>query len=238
MRTLLLPLLFVSTLAVRGQTPAPVETTMPPPVATMPVADVRTELEARHTTDQSLRSQFTEIEKKHGRDSTEYKAAMTKQRTIDEDNIRRLEEIIAQYGWPGRMQFGEKAARAAFLILQHSDLVYQKKYLPIAREAAAKNELPPSQLALLEDRVRLREGGKQIYGSQVNRNAAGEWEPLPLENEEKVDALRASVGLQPLWAYLQSFANRSGGKVSPKWAKKPEVAPAKAAEPADGTHGG
>ena len=95
------------------------------------------------------------VARKHGRDSAEYKDAMTKQRAIDEDNIRRLEEIIAHYGWPGKTQFGDKAARTAFLILQHSDLNYQKKYLPLAREAAARGELPASQLALLEDRVRL-----------------------------------------------------------------------------------
>jgi hypothetical protein len=84
-----------------------------------------------------------------------------------------------------------------------------------------------SSLALLEDRIRLREGQKQIYGSQVKKNGAGEWEPLPLEDEEKVDMSRASVGLEPISEYLQGFADRSGGCVSAKWAKKKGYEPNK-----------
>lgn len=187
--------------------------------------NVRTELEAMLVTDQSHRSEVIELEKKHGRDSTEVKEAWAKQSAIDSQNIRRLEEIIALHGWPGRTLFGDKAASAAFLILQHSELSYQKKYLPIARAAAAKGEMRGDSLALLEDRIRIREGQKQIYGSQVTRNSGDEWEPLPLEDEGKVDALRSSVGLGPLSEYLQGFASRSGGRVTPKWMKKAEKEP-------------
>lgn len=197
--------------------------------ATMSVESVRAELEAMLETDQGHRRELIELERKHGRNSPEVKAVWKKQSAIDAQNIRRLEEIIAQHGWPGIAQFGSKAASAAFLILQHSEIQYQKKYLALAKAAAAKGEMRASSLALLEDRVRLREGQKQIYGSQVNRNAADEWEPLPLEDETKVDELRASVGLGPLAEYLKGFADRSGGRVHPKWAKSGEQARAAAA---------
>lgn len=187
------------------------------------VDGARTALEAMLETDQAGRRQLIELEKKHGRDSDQVKAAWQSQAAIDGENLRRLEEIIARHGWPGRTQFGEKAASAAFLILQHSDLVSQKKYLPMVRAAAAAKEVRGSSLALLEDRILLREGGKQIYGSQVTRNAADEWEPRPIEDEANVDARRASVGLQPISEYLQSFATRSGGRVNPKWLKPAEA---------------
>lgn len=212
MQKLLSPIFLVFSLSVLGQDFAS-------------ITSVRTELEAMRVTDQSHRSEVTELEKKHGRDSTEVKQAWAKQSAIDSQNIQRLEEIIALHGWPGRTQFGDKAASAAFLILQHSELSYQKKYLPIARDAAAKGEMRGASLALLEDRIRLREGQKQIYGSQVTRNSADEWEPLPLEDEGDVEALRSSVGLGPLSEYLQGFASRSGGRVSPKWMKKAEKKP-------------
>lgn len=183
------------------------------------IASVRAELEAMRTTDQKYRLEVIELEKKLGREAPEVKAAWAKQKEIDTHNIRRLEEIVAQHGWPGKAQYGSMAASAAFLILQHSDLSYQKKYLPLARVAAQKGEMQASSLALLEDRIRLREGQKQIYGSQVTRNGAGEWEPLPLDDEAKVHELRASVGLNPLAEYLEGFAKRSGGTVNPKWAK-------------------
>lgn len=205
--------LAVGSIAV-AQEPAGVEAS-----GRMSVASARAELEAMLETDQGHRRELIELEKKHGRNSPEVKEVWKKQSAIDAQNIRRLEEIIAQHGWPGITQFGSKAASAAFLILQHSEIGFQKKYLPLAKAAAAKGEMRASSLALLEDRVRLREGQKQIYGSQVNRNAADEWEPLPLEDEAKVDELRASVGLGPLAEYLKGFAERSGGRVNPKWTK-------------------
>jgi hypothetical protein len=45
-----------------------------------------------------------------------------KQDAIDAQNIRRLEGIIGQYGWPGKRLVGTEASRAAFLILQHAEL--------------------------------------------------------------------------------------------------------------------
>lgn len=183
------------------------------------IASIRAELEAMRETDQKYRLEVIELEKKLGRDAPEVKAAWDKQKKIDTHNIRRLEEIVAQHGWPGKTQYGTMAASAAFLILQHSELSYQKKYLPLARAAAQKGEMQASSLALLEDRIRLREGQKQLYGSQVTRNSAGEWEPLPLDDEAKVHELRVSVGLNPLSEYLAGFAKRSGGTVNPKWSK-------------------
>jgi hypothetical protein len=223
MQKILISFFLLFSLSVRGQEPSSAEA--------VSITNIRAELEAMLETDQSHRREVIDLEKKHGSDSAEVKEAWTKQSAIDAQNIRRLEEIIAQHGWPGSKQFGGKAASAAFLILQHSDLSYQKKYLPLAREAVRKGEMRGSSLALLEDRIRLREGQKQIYGSQVTRNSADEWEPLPLEDEEKVDALRASVGLQPISDYLKGFADRSGGRVSPKWMKAAEKEPTKASEP-------
>ena len=161
-------------------------------------ANVRAELEAMLEADQSHRNEVVELAKKHGQNSLEVRAAWANQSPIDARNIRRLEGIIESYGWPGTSQVGNKAAMAAFLILQHSALSYQKKYLPLVREAAAKGEMRRDGLALLEDRVRLREGKKQIYGSQIVRNSSFEWEPSPIEDEESVDSLRASVGLGPI----------------------------------------
>ena len=219
----LLPLIVAISVIVRAQGHTVPETHQPSD--STKVTTIRTELEAMLVTDQSHRLELIELGKKHGQDSAEIQEAWSKQHSIDVQNLRRLEEIIAGYGWPRISQFGKKASIAAFLILQHSDISYQKKYLPLVKAAAAKGEMRASNLALLEDRIRLREGQKQIYGSQVTKNSAGEWEPEPLEDQSKVDVMRASVGLGPLSEYLQGFADRSGGRVSPKWKKMPEKKP-------------
>jgi hypothetical protein len=222
MKTILIAGLLVAVPAVQGQAPAPIDAAGSAPTDVSSVAAVRAELEEMFETDQSHRREVIELEKKHGRDSKEVKEAWAKQKAIDAHNIRRLEAIVEKHGWPGSTLFGNKAATAAFLILQHSEISYQKKHLARVREAAAKGEVRASSLALLEDRVRLREGQKQIYGSQVTRNSAGEWEPLPLEDADTVDTRRAGVGLGPIAEYLQGFAERSGGAVSPRWRKPSE----------------
>jgi hypothetical protein len=181
------------------------------------IAAVRAELETMMNTDQAQRLEVIKLEKEKGPKAPEIAALWKKQRETDEHYIKCLEEIIAVHGWPKRSVFGPVAAGAAFLILQHADLSYQEKYLPLTRAAVAANEMAGTSLALLEDRVLLRTGKKQIYGSQVHRNEKDEWEPLPLEDAAAVDERRASVGLRPLADYLKGFAERSGGKVNPKY---------------------
>lgn len=134
-------------------------------------------------------------------------ALMKKQEEVDKKNLRRLNEIIKQYGWPGRSLVGERASQAAFLILQHADLSHQQRYLLMLKEAASKGEAMPSDVAMLEDRVLVGEGKEQIYGTQVHfgPETEGRWELYPILDEQKVDERRAAVGLPPLAEYLKVF---------------------------------
>jgi len=54
--------------------------------------------------------------------SKQFEAVVKKQDAIDKRNMKRLEEIVRQYGWPTRSMFGAEASGAAFLIVQHADL--------------------------------------------------------------------------------------------------------------------
>ncbi len=179
---------------------------------------LQAELEEMGETDQAQRRLMTDVGNKHGQNSPEMRALWKIQSEVDAKNIKRLEEIIAEHGWPKRSGVGPKAASAAFLILQHSDISYQKKYLPLAREAALAKEMSGGSLALLEDRILMREGKKQIYGSQLRGNGNGEYEVHPIEDEANVDQRRAAVGLPPLADYLAGFVSR-GSKLA-----KPEAA--------------
>ena len=52
----------------------------------------------------------------------------------------------------------------------------------------------------------MREGKKQIYGTQLTWNEKSRrFELYPIEDEEHVDLLRASIGLQPIAEYLKTF---------------------------------
>jgi uncharacterized protein DUF6624 len=139
-----------------------------------------------------------------GKVARKWKQAVERQNDLDSKNRQRLDEIVQQYGWPKRSVFGEEASGVAFSVVQHAELDYQKKYLPLIKEAVAQKEARESDLAMLEDRILTREGKSQIYGTQVRLNQKTElMELYPIENEESVDARRAAVGLEPLAQYLK-----------------------------------
>jgi hypothetical protein len=133
-------------------------------------------------------------------------ALMEKQERLDKRNIKRLVQIIDKYGWPGRSLVGREASLTAFLIIQHADLEDQKKYFPMLKEAVRRGEANQDYAALLEDRILMREGKKQIYGSQLHFNeVTKQLELWAIEDEENVDARRASIGLEPLAEYVKRF---------------------------------
>ncbi len=119
---------------------------------------------------------------------------------VDAENLARLLKILDDRGWPRRSQVGERAAGAAWLIIQHADLATQQRFIGTMQEAVEAGELDPGLVALTVDRIRVGEGKPQIYGTQF-RMAAGELVLEPLEDPEHVDERRASVGLPPLAEY-------------------------------------
>ena len=89
------------------------------------------------------------------------------------------------------------------MVIQNADIKTQDKYLPMMRRAAKKHKASHADLAFLEDRVALRHGKKQIYGSQVNSDSLGSF-LAPLRHPENVDKRRTKMGLAPLAGYLES----------------------------------
>ncbi|HEX2491413.1 MAG TPA: DUF6624 domain-containing protein [Blastocatellia bacterium] len=133
-----------------------------------------------------------------------WKQVVERQNELDSKNRQRLDEIVKDHGWPKMSSFGPEASGVAFLIVQHAELEYQKKYFPLIKESVARSEARPSDLALLQDRILKGEGKKQIYGTQVRVNQSTQaMELYPIEDEENVDARRATVGLGPLAQYLK-----------------------------------
>jgi hypothetical protein len=133
-----------------------------------------------------------------------WKQAVERQSALDIRNRQRLDEIVKEYGWPKRSLFGEEASGVAFLIVQHAELDYQKKYLPLIKEAVIQKEARKSDLAMLEDRILTREGKNQIYGTQLRLNQKTQlMELYPIEDEENVDARRVEAGLEPLAQYVK-----------------------------------
>lgn len=178
-----------------------------PPAIQQPTASaLQIELEAMYKSDQQGRSELVEVQRKHGPFYPEALEVIKKQKLSDDRNRQRLVEIVDQSGWPKMSVVGEMAAQSAFLILQHSGLDLQKRYLPLLRKAAVIGETKLKWLALLEDRVLVGEGKKQLYGSQlIERKGVAGIQLEPIEDEANVDERRLKMGLGPLAEYLKGF---------------------------------
>lgn len=161
------------------------------------------ELDSIYNDDQKFRLQLDEIEKKYGWQSNEIKAHWKIIKEKDSINLIKVKSLLDKYGWLGPEIVSIQGNQTLFLVIQHSDQQTQEKYLPMMREAVKEGKAQGNSLALLEDRVALGQGKKQIYGSQIGRNNETKlYYVLPLSDPENVDKRRAEVGLQPLAEYV------------------------------------
>ena len=153
-------------------------------------------LDSIHDDDQKYRLELSEIQKKYGFESAEQKAQWKIINSKDSINLIKITDILDKFGWLGSEIVGQKGNSTLFLVIQHSDQKTQERYLPMMREAVKKGNAQGNNLALLEDRVALGQGKKQIYGSQISRNLETNlFYVMPLENPESVNERRAQVGL-------------------------------------------
>jgi hypothetical protein len=154
--------------------------------------------------DQEIRNQYVSAQKKYGYQSKETDSLGKIMAFKDSLNLIKITKILDEKGWVGKEKVGQQANQTLFLVIQHSDLKIQQKYLPMMREAVNKGNASSGSLALLEDRVALREGRKQIFGSQIATNPITK-KPyiLPLEDADNVDKRRQEVGLETLADYVK-----------------------------------
>ncbi|MFD2937492.1 DUF6624 domain-containing protein [Spirosoma flavum] len=164
------------------------------------------ELKQIFVEDQRPRLQIDTIGKQYGFKSAQAQPIWEQMRQADSINLSKIERIISQYGYPGKSLVGEKQNETAWLVIQHAPLAVQEKYLPLLQQAAAKGQLAKARVALTVDRIRVRNGQKQLYGSQVHLDASGKAVGFePIEDEVNVDRRRAEVGLSPLVTYAKLY---------------------------------
>lgn len=157
--------------------------------------------------DQKYRNLLDTTIKTYGIKSSEFRALAAKTNQTDSINIIKVTRILDKYGWPDYATVGNKAIMALFLVIQHANLTTQEKYLPMLKDAVKEQNLAPADLAILEDRIAIRKGQKQIYGSQLHYDSETKKNILyPIEDEANVNERRKSVGLEPLENYLKYYS--------------------------------
>ncbi len=163
-------------------------------------------LDTIHQIDQEYRGQVRAIEKEFGFKSKEVKAHWKIINKADSINLIKVSRILDERGWLGEDIVGRQGNSTLFLVVQHAGIDTQLKYLPMMQEAVKKGNASPSSLALLEDRVALRQGNRQIYGSQITSDKeTGELFVSPLIDPENVNVRRAEVGLGTIEQYIANW---------------------------------
>lgn len=111
-----------------------------------------------------------------------------------------LEEVVARHGWPTEAKVDRVAASNARLLVAFGDHDpgFQLRMLRLMEAEVAKGELDGFEFAEIHSEVMLKLTGKQRYGTHTQCNADGTIELMPLEDPDKVNEWRATLGLEPL----------------------------------------
>ena len=122
---------------------------------------------------------------------------------LSRKNINRLCEIFKRHGWLREDAVGLEGTEAVlFLIRSSSDTNIQRQLFPLVAEATQKGYIPKANLANLIDLIRTKEGGTQIFGTQIRMIDEIAY-LFPLENEANIDKWRKLYDLPTLSEYIK-----------------------------------
>lgn len=163
------------------------------------------ELDTIYQEDQNYRIRINELIMKSRSESENIELITLIELMNEKDSINlvKIEKILNKYGWLGADVIGEQGNETLFLVIQHSDLETQLKYLPMMREAVKKGNAKGTNFALLVDRIEMGKGNRQIYGSQIKIDG-DEFYVYPIIEPEKVNERRAEIGLGCIEEYVKS----------------------------------
>ncbi len=157
------------------------------------------ELIQMRAVDQKYRIRYGKMIQKGKRGTEKFKKLVYKLIDIDRSNTARMQEIVAQYGWPTYDKVGRRGSNAAWILVQHADRnpVFQIQCLPLLKAAVDEAQASTVDYAYLYDRVQLAQGYKQKYATQSTTHPEND-QPFfqPIEDEVNVQKNREAMGLK------------------------------------------
>ena len=131
------------------------------------------------------------------------------------DSLNRVAvDSLLQNGWPDGLS--EQSNRTIWLIIDHADVEYQERYLPLIEQQAVRGTISPSDYATLLDRVNVRRQRPQRFGTQMGYKQRDDEVftfVYPIEDIDALDSLRLSVGLDSMYLYLRQVSETLGTEV-------------------------
>ena len=132
------------------------------------------------------------------------------------DSLNRVVvDSLLQNGWPKGLS--EQSNQTIWLIIDHGDVEYQERYLPLIEQQAMRGIISLADYATLSDRVNVLRQRPQRYGTQTGytqRDVKTFTYVYPIEDISKLDSLRLSVGLDSMHIYLRQVSETLGTSVA------------------------
>ena len=128
----------------------------------------------------------------------------------DARNIKVVDKILKR-GLPQGLS--EESYKTIWIVIDHAPLEKQEQYLPLVEQMANASYIGPDEYAILYDRVAMGQNRPQRYGSQLVQFGNADNLQLyvwPIEDAEKLDSLRNSVGMSSFYNYLKHIEETMG----------------------------
>ena len=129
---------------------------------------------------------------------------------IDNQNMAIVDSLL-QRALPKGLS--AESYKTIWIVIDHASLEKQVQHLPLIEQMALEGLIERDNYATLFDRIAMKQNMPQRYGSQAVQFGAPDNMHLyiwPVEDAEKLDSLRATVGMSPINDYLQQLTESTG----------------------------
>ncbi len=128
---------------------------------------------------------------------------LKEQIAIDSQNLIIITSFLDKYGWPAALEMGLIAQLAVGMTIQHAPLKIQEKYYPYLVNAYKRDTLLFETVALLEDRINMRNKRLQFYGTQLV-SYKGKQVLFPVFEVDSLEVRRKRIGFDmPVKEYMK-----------------------------------
>ena len=167
------------------------------------IEEIREELKEILKLDQEPRNRIVELWQTAPQDTLLQRQIGMEIWRNDSINLIRVCEILDNY----ELEFGEEN-EVLWVVIQHSSLELQQKYLPKFIKAAEEGKIKGELIAMMQDRICCTLGKPQVYGTQGNYDDNGVFVPVAIEDSVNVDVRRAAMGMMPLSDYIKDMSRK------------------------------
>jgi hypothetical protein len=123
---------------------------------------------------------------------------------LDSTLLHKVTLFLNEYGWKRKKEIGELANMGLFLAIQHSSTKQMESFKEIVERAYQEDKIEKSSYALFVDRLKVRNGLPQIYGTQYyydEKLASLRFNEI--EDFENINKRRKKVGLPKIEKYAK-----------------------------------